>query len=80
VWPWLVQMGQGRAGFYSQDGLERLVGGDIRNVDEIGPEWQQLTVGDLVRNLPVAAAVRAARLDRRDRRGGASARRPRKTR
>jgi hypothetical protein len=26
VWPWLVQMGQGRAGFYSHDRLERLVG------------------------------------------------------
>jgi hypothetical protein len=49
VWPWLVQMGQGRAGFYSHDRLERLVGADIRNADEIRPEWQQLAVGDLVR-------------------------------
>jgi hypothetical protein len=49
VWPWLVQMGQGRAGFYSHDGLERLVGADIRNADEIHPEWQHLAVGDLVR-------------------------------
>jgi hypothetical protein len=49
VWAWLVQMGQGRAGFYSHDRLERLVGADIRNADEIHPEWQQLEVGDLVR-------------------------------
>jgi hypothetical protein len=49
VWPWLVQMGQGRAGFYSHDRLERLVGADIRNADEIHPEWQHLAVGDLVR-------------------------------
>lgn len=49
VWPWLVQMGQGRAGFYSHDRLERLVGAEIRNADEIHPEWQQLAVGDLVR-------------------------------
>ena len=49
VWPWLVQIGQGRAGFYSHDRLERLVGADIRNADEIRPEWQQLAVGDLVR-------------------------------
>jgi hypothetical protein len=49
VWPWLVQMGQGRAGFYSHDRLERLVGADIRNAEEIHPEWQQLAVGDLVR-------------------------------
>jgi hypothetical protein len=49
VWPWLVQMGQGRAGFYSHDRLERLVGADIRNADEIHEEWQHLAVGDLVR-------------------------------
>lgn len=49
VWPWLVQMGQGRAGFYSHDRLERLVGADIRNADEIHPEWQHLAVSDLVR-------------------------------
>src|SRR5919198_3490657 len=49
VWPWLVQMGQGRAGFYSHDRLERFVGADIRNADEIHPEWQHLAVGDLVR-------------------------------
>jgi hypothetical protein len=49
VWPWLVQMGQGRGGFYSHDRLERLVGAAIRNADEIHPEWQQLVVGDLVR-------------------------------
>jgi hypothetical protein len=49
VWPWLVQMGQGRAGFYSHDRLERLVGARIRNAEEIHPEWQQLAVGDLVR-------------------------------
>jgi hypothetical protein len=49
VWPWLVQMGQGRAGFYSHDRLERLVGAEIRNADRIHPEWQQLAVGDLMR-------------------------------
>jgi hypothetical protein len=49
VWPWLAQMGQGRAGFYSHDRLERLVGANIRNADEIHPEWQRLAVGDLVR-------------------------------
>lgn len=49
VWPWLVQMGQGRAGFYSHDRLERIVGAQITNADEIHPEWQQLNVGDLIR-------------------------------
>jgi hypothetical protein len=49
VWPWLAQMGQDRGGFYSYDWLERLFGVDIRNANEIHPEWQRLGVGDLVR-------------------------------
>jgi hypothetical protein len=49
VWPWLVQMGQGRAGFYSHDLLERLAGAAIRNADAIHPEWQKIAVGDLIR-------------------------------
>jgi hypothetical protein len=49
VWPWLLQMGQGRGGFYSHDRLERLIGADIRNANEIHPEWQDLAVGDLMR-------------------------------
>ena len=52
VWPWLVQMGQGRAGFYSYDGLERLVGADIHNADRILPEQQDLQVGDTIRLAP----------------------------
>jgi hypothetical protein len=42
-------MGQGRAGYYSHDNLERLVGAAIRNAEEIHPEWQHLAVGDLLR-------------------------------
>lgn len=49
VWPWLVQLGQGRGGFYSYEGLENLVGCGIHNVTEIRPEWQRLVVGDVVR-------------------------------
>ena len=49
VWPWLVQLGQDRAGFYSYDWLERAFGVDVRNVTEIRPEWQQRTAGDFVR-------------------------------
>jgi hypothetical protein len=49
VWPWLVQLGQDRGGFYSYDWLERLFGDDIRNTDRIHPEWQTLKPGDLVR-------------------------------
>lgn len=49
VWPWLVQMGQDRGGFYSYSWLERLVGDDIHNADRIVPEWQDRYVGDRVR-------------------------------
>ena len=49
VWPWLVQIGQGRAGLYSYDGLENLVGCRIHSVDRILPDHQDLRAGDLVR-------------------------------
>jgi hypothetical protein len=48
VWPWLVQLGQTRGGFYSYAWLENLVGCDMRNADRIVPEWQSLRVGDVV--------------------------------
>ena len=43
VWPWLVQMGCDRAGFYSWD---RLDNGGRPSATEIHPEWQDLEVGD----------------------------------
>lgn len=49
IWPWLVQMGQDRGGFYSYDWLERLIGDEIWNADRVHPEWQSRAVGDLVR-------------------------------
>jgi hypothetical protein len=48
VWPWLVQMGQGRGGLYSYERLENLVGCDMQNVDAIIPQYQELNVGDQV--------------------------------
>jgi len=48
VWPWLVQIGQGRGGFYSYEVLENLVGCNIHNADEIIPEFQRLEPGDSV--------------------------------
>jgi hypothetical protein len=43
VWPWLVQMGCDRGGFYSWD---RLDNGGRPSATEIHPEWQTLAVGD----------------------------------
>ena len=58
VWPWLVQMGQGRGGFYSYDWLENLFGLDIHNADRLEPEWQALAVGDQLRAAPASAGPR----------------------
>jgi hypothetical protein len=52
VWPWLVQIGQGRGGFYSYDWLENLLGLDIHSADRILSEYQSLVVGDLVQLAP----------------------------
>jgi hypothetical protein len=48
VWPWLVQMGYGRAGWYSYDGLDM----KGRSADTIHPEWQSLNVGDILPTHP----------------------------
>ncbi|MDO8728218.1 MAG: hypothetical protein Q7J35_19370 [Candidatus Methanoperedens sp.] len=49
VWPWLVQIGQDRGGFYSYELLENILGSDTHNADRIVPEWQHLDVGNKVR-------------------------------
>ncbi len=48
VWPWLVQMGYGRAGWYSYDQID-MAG---TSVDRIVPEWQGLAVGAVVPTHP----------------------------
>jgi hypothetical protein len=52
VWPWLVQIGQDRGGFYSYDDLENLFGLRIHNADRVHSEWQDRAAGDLVRATP----------------------------
>jgi len=52
VWPWLLQIGQDRGGFYSNDWLENLIAADIHNADVIHPEWQQRQLGDVVSLVP----------------------------
>ncbi|GAA3340523.1 hypothetical protein GCM10020358_28460 [Amorphoplanes nipponensis] len=48
VWPWLVQMGSGRAGAYTYDWIENLLGLDMHSADRILPEFQRLAVGDVL--------------------------------
>jgi hypothetical protein len=54
IWPWLVQIGQDKGGFYSYAWLENVLGCHMHNADEIVPEFQHLGVGDEVRLHPKA--------------------------
>jgi hypothetical protein len=49
VWPWLVQLGYGRAGWYSYDWIDN---DDQPSTDSIIPQLQQLQVGDQILMLP----------------------------
>jgi hypothetical protein len=54
VWPWIIQIGYLRAGFYSYD---RLDNDGIPSAERILPEFQQLVVGD---SIPLTSDVYAA--------------------
>ena len=86
VFPWLVQLGQNRGGFYTYDALENLFRLDIHSADRIHPEWQDLEPGsdyvsldpEHTMKLTIVAAGPAARVrhpHRRPGRGAAGARR-----
>jgi hypothetical protein len=48
IWPWLVQFGQGRGGWYSYDWLENLLGFDIHTAPGIVPEYQNPQIGEKI--------------------------------
>jgi hypothetical protein len=48
VLPWIAQLGQNKAGFYSYGWLEDLASCRMPNVREIRPEWQDVRAGDKV--------------------------------
>jgi hypothetical protein len=45
IWPWIVQMGYGRAGFYAVDWIDNA---GKPSAERIVPELQGLAVGDIV--------------------------------
>ena len=51
VFPWLRQMGFGRAGWYSYDVIDNL---GRRSARTINPEWQSLSPGDVVPGGPAS--------------------------
>ena len=57
VWPWLAQIGQDRAGFYSYEWLENLAGCEMRNADRVHPAWQERQVGEPVLLHPAAPGL-----------------------
>ena len=54
VWPWLVQIGTGRGGWYSYDWLDN---GGHPSADRVLAEWQGLRVGDRVPMTPGGGAA-----------------------
>lgn len=46
VWPWLAQIGSGRAGGYSYDWIENLFGLDMHSAEVILPQFQDIRPGD----------------------------------
>jgi hypothetical protein len=54
VWPWLAQMGSGRAGWYSYDFIDN---GGHRSAERILPEFQHVAVGIVFPALPGAKDV-----------------------
>jgi hypothetical protein len=63
VWPWLIQIGQGRGGFYSYDLLENLTRLDIHSADRIVPELQDLKIGDTIAVEPGGSGFRIVALE-----------------
>ncbi|HEX6247760.1 MAG TPA: hypothetical protein VFZ64_07820 [Nocardioidaceae bacterium] len=57
VWPWLVQVGFGRAGFYSYDLVDNL---GRPSADEVLPEYQTPSVGDLAAPMSASTDERTA--------------------
>ncbi len=48
IWPWIMQVGRDRGGFYSYTWLENLIGADIHNVYRLIPGLRERQVGDTV--------------------------------
>jgi hypothetical protein len=63
IWPWLVQIGQGRGGFYTYDWIENIAGLNIHSTERILPEYQDLQVGDRVPLAPDGTGLQVAILE-----------------
>ena len=48
IWPWLMQIGQDRGGFYSYEWLENLFSARMPRVNEVRAEWGTRQIGEAV--------------------------------
>jgi hypothetical protein len=48
LWPWLVQLGKARAGWYMPEAVEQMLRPAWRGSRRIQPEYQSLAVGDII--------------------------------
>ncbi len=64
IWPWIVQIGQKRGGFYSYQVLENIIGCQISNADQIIDRYQFLRPGDEIYLHPQAPPLKVRSLRR----------------
>jgi hypothetical protein len=50
IWPWLIQLGKRRAGWYLPGRVERFLPTSRRATRRVDPRWQVLGVGDRIRD------------------------------
>jgi hypothetical protein len=48
IWPWLIQLGKRRAGWYLPGSVERVLPRGRRATRRVDPRWQVLSVGDRI--------------------------------
>lgn len=56
IWPWVVQWGKGRGGWYVPAKLEKRLPEKYRSAPAIEPKWQALRVGDKVPDYGLGSA------------------------
>lgn len=54
IWPWLVQMGAGRGGWYAYDFIDN---GGHPSAERVLPEYQKIAVGEILPAVPNATDV-----------------------
>ena len=76
VWPWLVQLGKQRAGWYLPAGAERFLPRSRRGARTVNPAWLGLRPGDVIRSAAGPHGRRTGRPAHGGRDGGRPARAP----